>query len=248
MTDAATNAWPAYAGIEAPGFAFRLLPAARSSPLPGGLPAQGPQGPYRSMSRACRVTLPADRGGDFLDWARQTTRWFDWSDPFDGAVRRGRIADTGQLRATLARAGAGWSAEVTVEGPLELTAAGDAAAFQPGVQLRGDTVVRAGGRSRQHVMDSGAVMQRPVYSEGVAETDIAALLSPAQVLPFLRWTLAADTGEFLVVLPHDGARRRVRIAGGAAGVEYAQTAARGSAAWEARMSLYGLDSAVAPTA
>lgn len=245
-----TAPWPDYARVEAPGYRCRVLPAARTSPLPGGLPAQGPQGRYRSMSRACRVLLPANRTGEFMRWLQRPPEpWIAFRDPFDGVERRARIADAGQPLATLSPAGSrgatDWAADITVEGPLELTGAGDPAQF-PQLPLRADLSIRSGGRSVQHVMDSGAIMQRPLYSEGVTEREISVPLTSAQLVQLLRWTLAADTGEFVAgAPPPDGVNRLMRIAGGAAGVEYVQSSSRGQAAWEARMTLYGLDSAAA---
>lgn len=118
------------------------------------------------------------------------------------------------------------------------------AAWPAYAEVRADGyAVREATTVRRTVWDDGAVRQERAYSAAFTERRVVALLgSDADRLRFRAWAAANAHRWFVWADPEDGVLRRVRVVGGAGGIDYRASARRGARTrrWEATMVLEGL--------
>ena len=104
-------------------------------------------------------------------------------------------------------------------------------------------VVRESATARRTAWEDGAVRQARSFAASFTERRIVALLdSDADRTRFRAWAAEYAHAWFVWADPDDGVRRRVRVVGGAGGVEYRAQVRRGDRArrWEATLVLEGL--------
>ena len=85
--------------------------------------------------------------------------------------------------------------------------------------------------------DDGAIGQAQIYAYTLLVRRITIELSGADFHSFQSWSAAEAHTWFSWIDPIDGSSRRVRVRGGAGGIEYRQIARRGTPRWEATLEL-----------
>ena len=104
-------------------------------------------------------------------------------------------------------------------------------------------VVREGATARRTPFDDGAVRQERAFTAAMTTRRVVALLDDDDArISFRNWAAANAHVWFSWADPDDGTLRRVRVVGGAGGIEYRAAVRRGSRRrrWEAHLALEGL--------
>lgn len=101
--------------------------------------------------------------------------------------------------------------------------------------------VSGGPNVARTAFDDGAVRQAREYTAGFIERRVVVhLKDDADYVTFRTWAEANAHAWFTWTDPDDGVRRRARVVGGAAGIDYRAAVSAGRRAWTARCALEGL--------
>lgn len=104
-----------------------------------------------------------------------------------------------------------------------------------------DYAVRDGNDVSRTQFEDGAVRQSREHTEAFTARAIRVhLKDDADYASFRAWARANAHAWFAWTDPDDGVRRRVRVRGGAGGIEYRARARAGRRSWTARCALEGL--------